>query len=46
MFAQVEQQVQNGVEWLRLCVETLGAIVIAAGAVVAVASLLRYFAGS
>ena len=45
MFTQVEQQVQNGVEWLRLAVETLGAIVIAAGALVALAGLLRYFAG-
>ena len=31
MFEQVEEQVQSGVEWLRLVVETLGAIVIAAG---------------
>ena len=45
MFTQVEQEVQNGVEWLRLAVETLGAIVIAAGALVALAGLLRYFAG-
>ena len=43
MFDQVERQVQSGVEWLRLVVETLGAIVIAAGVAVAVAGLLRYF---
>ena len=44
IFEQVEELVQSGVEWLRLMVETLGAIVIAAGVVVAVAGLLRYFA--
>lgn len=44
MFEQIEEQVQAGVEWLRLLVETLGAIVIAAGVVVALAGLLRYFA--
>lgn len=44
MFSQVEQQVQSGVEWLRLGIETLGAIVIAAGALVALVGLLRYFA--
>ncbi len=43
MFDQIERQVQSGVEWLRLLVETLGAIVIAAGVAVAVAGLLRYF---
>lgn len=43
MFGQIEEQVQAGVEWLRLVVETLGAIVIAAGVAVAVAGLLRYF---
>lgn len=46
MFDQVEERVQSGVEWLRLLVETLGALVIAAGVVVAVAGLLRYFARS
>lgn len=44
MFGQVEEQVQSGVEWLRLLVETLGATVIAAGVVVALAGLLRSFA--
>lgn len=43
MFEQVEEQVQSGVEWLWLLVETLGAIVIAAGVVVAVIGLVRYF---
>lgn len=41
MFAQVEETVQSSVEWLRLLVETLGAIVIAVGVVVAVIGLLR-----
>ena len=44
IFDQVQEQVQAGVEWLRLLIETLGAIVIAAGVVVALAGLLRYFA--
>jgi uncharacterized membrane protein len=44
MFEQVERQVQSGVEWLRLLVETLGAVVIAAGVLVALAGLVRYFA--
>lgn len=35
-------QVRAGVEWLRLLVETLGAIVIAVGIVVAVIGLLRH----
>ncbi len=42
MFQQVEEQVQAGVEWLRLLVETLGALVIAAGVAVAIAGILRY----
>jgi len=41
LFAQVEETVQSSVEWLRLLVETLGAIVIAVGVVVAVIGLLR-----
>lgn len=44
MFQQVEEQVQSGVEWLRLLVETLGAIVIAAGVLVAIAGIVRYAA--
>ncbi|KIF79944.1 DUF1622 domain-containing protein [Noviherbaspirillum autotrophicum] len=42
MFHQVEEQVRAGVEWLRLLVETLGALVIAAGVAVAIAGILRY----
>ena len=41
-FDQVERWVQAGVEWLRLFVEMLGAVVIAAGVVVAVIALLRH----
>lgn len=41
MFEHVEGQVRAGVEWLRLLVETLGALVIAAGIVVVVLALLR-----
>lgn len=42
MFDLVEEQVQAGVEWLRLLVETLGAAVIAAGVLVAVIGILRH----
>lgn len=42
MFRQVEEQVQAGVEWLRLLVETLGALIIAAGVLVAVIGIVRY----
>lgn len=41
MFDQVEKQVQSYVEWLRLLVETLGALIIAAGVLVVVIGLLR-----
>lgn len=44
MFHQAEEQVQAGVEWLRLLVETLGALVIAAGIVVAVIGIVRHVA--
>lgn len=44
MFQQVEELVQSGVEWLRLLVETLGAVVIAAGIVVAVVGIVRHVA--
>ncbi len=43
MFEHVELQVQSSVEWLRLFVEALGALVIAAGIVVVVVALLRHF---
>ncbi len=42
-FEHVELWVQRSVEWLRLFVEMLGAVVIAAGVAVAVAGLLRHF---
>ena len=42
MFKTMEEQVQAGVEWLRLLVETLGAIIIAAGVVIVVIGLIRH----
>ena len=42
MFEQVEAQVRTSVEWLRLLVEALGALVIAAGVVVVIVALLRH----
>lgn len=42
MFEGIEKQVQAGVEWLRLLVETLGAIVIAVGVMVAIIGLIRH----
>ena len=42
MFAQIEEQVQASVEWLRLAVEALGALVIAVGVVLVVAGLVRH----
>lgn len=42
VFEQVEGQVQASVEWLRLFVEALGALVIAAGIVVVVLALARH----
>jgi len=41
MFERVEEQVRAGVEWLRLLVETLGALVIAVGIVLVVFALVR-----
>lgn len=41
-YEAVESAVRNGVQWLRLLVETLGAIVIALGIAVAVRGLLRH----
>ncbi|NML17897.1 DUF1622 domain-containing protein [Azohydromonas caseinilytica] len=41
-YGDVEESVQRAVEWLRLLVETLGAVVIAAGIVVAVFGLVRH----
>jgi len=42
LFEQVERQVQSSVEWLRLFVEALGALVIAAGVVLVVLALVRH----
>lgn len=42
MFIQIEAQVRSSVEWLRLLVEALGALVIAAGVVIAIIGLLRH----
>jgi uncharacterized membrane protein len=42
MFEQAEATVRSWVEWLRLLVETLGALVIAAGILIVVVALVRY----
>jgi uncharacterized membrane protein len=42
LFEQVEEQVRYCVEWLRLLVETLGALIIATGVVVVVVALVRH----
>ena len=42
MFELVEGHVRSYVEWLRLAVESLGALVIAAGIVIVVIGLVRY----
>jgi len=42
LFEQVEAQVREYVEWLRLLIEALGALVIAAGTVVVVVALVRH----
>jgi uncharacterized membrane protein len=42
MFGVVEESVRSGVEWLRLAVETLGAVVIGVGVVLAIIGLLRH----
>ena len=44
LFIATELNVQAAVEWLRLGIEALGAVVIAAGVLVAVAHLLRHAA--
>ncbi len=41
MFDEVEGVILQGVEWLRLVVETVGALVIAAGIFVAAGNLIR-----
>ena len=42
MFDTLEEQVRFGVEWLRLLVEVLGAVVVAIGIAVAVVGLVRH----
>jgi uncharacterized membrane protein len=42
MFAHIEESVRSGVEWLRLAVETLGAVVIGVGVLLAIIGLLRH----
>jgi uncharacterized membrane protein len=42
MFGHVEEQVQYYVEWLRLLVEALGALVIAAGVATVIVGLVRH----
>lgn len=46
MFNQVETQVREYVEWLRLLIEALGALVIAAGTIVVVVALVRHMASA
>ena len=42
MFGNIEESVRNGVEWLRLLVETLGATVIGVGVLLAIVGLVRH----
>lgn len=42
MFDNTEETVRAGVEWLRLAVETLGAVVIGVGIVLAIVGLVRH----
>lgn len=42
MFEQIEGEVQASVEWLRLLVEALGALVIAAGVLMVILALARH----
>lgn len=43
MFEQTENQILQGVEWLRLAVETVGALVIGVGIAAATLSLIRHW---
>lgn len=43
MFRDAEERVQAAVEWLRLLIETFGALVIAMGALFAAFGLVRHF---
>jgi uncharacterized membrane protein len=42
LFEDVEARIQSYVEWLRLLVETLGAVVIATGVLIVIVGLIRY----
>lgn len=42
MFESIEEQVQSSVEWLRLFVEALGALVIAFGVAITLLGLIRH----
>jgi uncharacterized membrane protein len=42
LFEDIEKQIQSCVEWLRLLVETLGAVVIAVGVLIVILGLIRY----
>lgn len=42
MFEDIETRIQSYVEWLRLLVETLGAVVIATGVLIVIVGLIRY----
>ena len=42
LLKHIEEQVSVGVDWLRLFVETLGALVIAVGVLVVIAGLVRH----
>lgn len=45
MFSEAEETVRIGVEWLRLIVESIGAVIIAIGVLVAVRGLIAHWAG-
>jgi uncharacterized membrane protein len=42
VFQHVEETVRDGVEWLRLGIETLGALVVAVGVMLAIIGLVRH----
>jgi uncharacterized membrane protein len=42
VFGHIEEQVRAYVEWLRLLVESLGALIIAAGVALVIVGLVRY----
>lgn len=42
MFELVEEQVRSGIQWLQLAIETLGALVIGVGLVIAITGLIHH----